>query len=217
MSRLIATCVTASLLICCGAAKVEVDHLPRQAVTAQTPYDRVPAPDPNNAARLATVSIVDGRLGFDSGPPDRLVDGRMPDNEDMPRQNLKFDENTLEGRVKLDLGHVISIAAITSYSWHKDHRAPQEYKVYGSDGSAKDFNPVPKIGTDPSTCGWSVIASVDTRPKQGPPGGRYAVRVSDPSGTLGNYRYLLFVMFPTETDDQWGHTFYSEINVIEAK
>ena len=37
---------------------------------------------------------------------------------------------------------------------------------------------------------------------------------------LGTFRYLLFEAFVTETNDDWGHTFFSEIDVIrqpEAK
>jgi hypothetical protein len=39
----------------------------------------------------------------------------------------------------------------------------------------------------------------------------------DPAKTIGNYRYLLFLVFPTETHDAQGHTFYGEIDVIEAR
>jgi hypothetical protein len=212
-------CLAAMMLcnVTAGAVHVEVEHLPHGAVNADTPYERVPAPNPDNAARKASIAIVDGRRASNSGPPDRLVDGRMPANEDAPAQSLKFDDGTLEGRVRLDLGSVISIAQINSYSWHRDKRAPQVYKVYGSDGTAKGFDPAPKIGTDPATCGWTKIALVDSRPHQGPPGGRYAVSISDTSGSLGNLRYLLFLMFPAQTDDISGHTFYGEINVIERK
>ena len=200
-----------------GTVHVEVEHLPRQSVTASTPYQRVPAPNADNAARNASVVIVDGRRAPNSGPPDRLVDGRMPTSEDAPTQNLKFEDGTLEGRVRFDLGSVMPIAQINSYSWHKDKRAPQVYKVYGSDGTAKNFDPAPKIGTDPAGCGWTKIALVDCRPREGPPGGRYAISISDSSGSLGNFRYILFLMFPAQTDDISGHTFYGEINIIERK
>jgi len=34
---------------------------------------------------------------------------------------------------------------------------------------------------------------------------------------LGKFRYLLFSVFQTEVDDEFGNTFYSEINVIAKK
>jgi hypothetical protein len=38
--------------------------------------------------------------------------------------------------------------------------------------------------------------------------------VTDSSGSLGSYRYLLFDCYVTELYDNWGNTFYSEIDVI---
>ena len=81
----------------------------------------------------------------------------------------------------------------------------------------RTFNPGPKIGTDPASCGWTLVATVDTRPANQPPGGQYKVTITNPNGVLGKYRYLLFEMFPTETNDSWGHTFYSEITVTRSE
>jgi len=55
---------------------------------------------------------------------------------------------------------------------------------------------------------------VSTIPKQGEDGGQYAASVMDASGSLGKYRYLLFDCYVTELNDDWGNTFYSEIDVI---
>jgi RNA polymerase sigma factor (sigma-70 family) len=214
--------------------KVTVDYVPRGPAFARAPYDNVPEPAADDAAANATFSVIDGRPGIRNGQSTlpRINDGQMPKNEDDADNVFVLLNGTLEGRVKVDLGQPIPIAAIHSYSVHKDSRAPQVYRVYGSDGSAANFNAFP--GTiDPTSCGWTRIAYVDTRPNQKPvagrdtrrpgapkpeaAGGRYAVRIADPAGRpLGNYRYLLFQMFVTETDDQWGNTFYGEIDVIRA-
>ncbi len=85
--------------------------------------------------------------------------------------------------------------------------------LFASDGSDPKFNPEPDSRTDPASCGWKLIATVDTRPKQGDPGGQYGVSIADSSGALGKFRYLLFDVVPTETDDPWGNTFFSEIVV----
>ena len=47
-------------------------------------------------------------------------------------------------------------------------------------------------------------------------GGQYGVSISDSIGAIGSYRYLLFVTSRTEDHDDWGNTFYSEIDVIDA-
>jgi hypothetical protein len=58
------------------------------------------------------------------------------------------------------------------------------------------------------------VANVDTRPASGPDGGQYGVSISDSSGSLGQFRYLLFDMARTEDRDPFGNTFYSEIDVV---
>ena len=47
-------------------------------------------------------------------------------------------------------------------------------------------------------------------------GGQYGVSISDSGGAIGSYRYLLFVTSRNEDRDDFGNTFYSEIDVIDA-
>jgi hypothetical protein len=89
-------------------------------------------------------------------------------------------------------------------------RAPQVYRVYGSDGT--DFDAMP--GVKAELKGWREIAFVDTRKQEGDRGGQYGVSIA---GSIGRYRYLLFDVFETESDDPWGQTFYSEIDVVAKK
>ena len=103
------------------------------------------------------------------------------------------------------------------FGWHPDTRGPQIYALFASDGTTAKFNLEPDAKTDPTSCGWKLIASVDTRPKQGDSGGQYGVSITDASGSLGKFRYLLFDAVPTESDDAWGNTFFSEIDVVAKK
>jgi hypothetical protein len=192
---------------------------PRVAVERQKADDPRPwheIVDKENVARSAAFSLVDGDMQDGSGGLNCLHDGVLPATADAPAQSLYFSMGTLEGRFKIDLGSAIPIAEINTYSRHKSSRGPQVYRLYVSDGTDPHFNPAPKIGTDPVTCGWKLVAVVDTRPESGPAGGRYIVHLSDPSGVLCRGRYLLFETFVTETADLWGHTFYSEIEVIHG-
>jgi RNA polymerase sigma factor (sigma-70 family) len=195
-------------------------HSPEES-KPDAPFTTVSGPSADeNVARAGKFTVVDGNLGQYSGTPGVLNDGRLAGHADDPGASLFFDFGSLEGRFRLDLADVTPIAQIHTYSWHKSHRGPQVYKVYGSDGAAKEFNPAPKIGADPARCGWKLIATVDTRPAQGDDGGQYAASVSNPAGPLGTYKHLLFVVFVTETEDDWGHTFFNEVDVIrhaEAK
>src|SRR5215510_9078842 len=131
--------------------------------------------------------------------------------------NFFFASGTDGGRIRIDLESITAIAQVNTYSWHADTRGPQIYNLFAADGSDPKFNPAPDAKTDPATCGWKLVATVDTRPEQGRPGGQYGVSISDPRGSLGKYRYLLIDSIPTEWDDAFGNTFFSEIDVIARK
>lgn len=209
--------------------KITVDHNMGKAATPEFKFARVPSPVGDNAASKATVTIVAGKEDENSGGLNRLTDGRLPTEEDEPDANFFFDAGTWGGRLRMDLGGAIEIAAVNSYSWHPDTRGPQVYALYASDGTDSNFDPAPKTKVDPTTVGWRRIAWVDTRPKQQGPdshedaayddvfGGQYGVSITHASGSIGKFRYLLFDCFETESEDDWGNTFYSEINVIAKR
>ena len=180
-------------------------------------FAEVPSPVKDDAAAKASLMIVDGEIDGNSAALSALTDGMLPGEEDEPDANFFFEQGTWGGRVRMDFGSVIEIAQVNSYSWHPSTRGPQVYKVYGSDGSGANFNATPKASIDPANCGWKLIATVDTRRQFGENGGQYGVSVSGASGSLGKFKYLLFSVFQTEVDDEFGNTFYSEIDVIGKK
>jgi hypothetical protein len=180
-------------------------------------FRSVPAPANNDAATKAEFTLVDGERDGNGGELAVLHDGRVPTEEDQPAENFFFRAGTDGGRLQLDLGSIISVKQVNTYSWHASTRAPQVYKLYASDGAVTGFKAAPKKGTDPESCGWKLVASVDTRPTDGDGGGQYGVAISDlESGVLGRYRYLLFDISRTEDRDAFGNTFYSEVDVIDA-
>ncbi len=198
-----------------GSAKVTVEHIDNGSATAAFKFKNVPVPaSGTNAAARATFAIVDGERDDNGGDLDKLHDGKLPTEEDAPADNFFFNAGTEGGRLSVDLGRVINVRQVNTYSWHPNTRGPQVYKLYASDGQADGFNASPKNGTDPASVGWKFLADVDTRPKEGEPGGQYGVSVTGSSGPLGRFRYLLFVISRTEDADQFGNTFYSEIDVI---
>jgi hypothetical protein len=214
--------LTTSLVLLSGSAvlaeiKTVVDHNDNEHATAAFKFKNVPAPSSTDAATKATFTIVDGEKDENGGDLDKLHDGKVPTEEDQPAENFFFNAGTEGGRLQIDLGKVIEIKQVNTYSWHPNTRGPQYYKLYASDGKADGFNAQPKKETDPLKCGWKLIAGVDTRPKDGEGGGQYGVSISNSEGTLGKYRYLLFDMMRTEDSDAFGNTFYSEIDVIAAE
>jgi RNA polymerase sigma factor (sigma-70 family) len=196
--------------------RVQTEWLPAGDHRTAGGFKTVPRASREGAA-AATFRVVDGRLMNVSGPLTFLGDGRLADSDDAPDRSIFFEAGTFEGRLRMDFGKVIAVDRINTYSRHKSTRAPQVYIVYGSDGAARNFDAEPRIGVIPTSCGWTKIAIVDTRRSGTAPGGQCGVSIGETAASLGQFRYLLFVTFVTETDDLWGHTFYNEIKVVERK
>jgi hypothetical protein len=197
--------------------RITIDHNRGTAATRAFKFEHVPSPSKSDAAENAKVTLVAGTVDRNGGELTALTDGALPVVEDEPGANLFFNSDTWGGRFRIDLPSVVDVAQINTYSWHSDTRAPQLYYVYASDGTDPHFNPAPATKTDPTACGWKLVAFVDARPKEGDAGGQYGVSLEDTSGSLGKYRYLLFDVFESESDDAWGNTFYSEIDVVTKK
>jgi hypothetical protein len=195
--------------------KTVISHRRTQDATADFKFADVPSPSQSDTASKAAFTIVDGQRDSNGGDLDKLHDGKIPTEDDQPAESFFFGAGADGGRILVDLGNIISIKQVNTYSWHADTRGPQVYVLYAGNGDANGFNPQPKRPTDPQTCGWTRLAQVDTRPKDGGNGGQYAVSISDPAGILGKFRYLLFDISRTEATDPFGNTFYSEIDVVE--
>ena len=213
------TTAAATLAICCatdsalGAATVEIR---RSEQDHEFKLDPLPRPATNDAATTATFTLVDGQASGGVANLARLHDGRLPTTPDDPGKNFFFQDGTPGGRIMVDLGKVVSIQTINSYSWHPNARAAQVYKLYAAKGDSSVFNSSPHRGSDPLTVGWLSIAKVDTR-NQGV-GGQIAASIADAQGTiLGEYRYLLFEIEATDPHNSQSNTFYSEIDVVDAK
>jgi hypothetical protein len=197
--------------------KVTTERNTGTDATAEFKFKNVPTPAKDGDATHAKVTLELGERDPAGRDVSTLTDGILPQEEDQPAANFFFNAGSYGGRILFDFGSIIQIEQVNSYSWHLGTRAPQLYNLFASDGSDPKFNAEPDGRTDPVTCGWKLLATVDTRPKQGDPGGQYGVSISDASGSLGKVRYLLFDVVPTETDDPWGNTFFSEIDVVTRK
>jgi len=202
-----------SLLLISAAPQIEFEHNPSRVATPEFKFKNIPSPSKDDAASKAKLMMIDGVLDGGSGELSTVIDGLVPKSQDDPGGNMYFNAGTMGGRFLMDFEHVLDIKEVVTYSWHPSSRGPQLYKVYGATGAETDFKKAPLRGVDPVTMGWTFIATVSTIPKQGEDGGQYAARLSDASGSLGKFRYLLFDCYVTELNDDFGNTFYSEIDV----
>ena len=204
-------------LVARAEIRISIARYPGDGASARHKFDGVPAPVKNDAATTAKFTLVDGGRDANGGSLDQLHDGRLPSQADEPAANFFFNAGTDGGRIQIDLGSVIEIKQINTYSWHGGSRGPQVYQLYASTGRQEGFEPTPQRGTLPDLeqTGWTFVTNVDTRPKEGGGGGQYAASISDSRGALGKYRFLLFDIAPTSPTDRFGNTFFSEIDVID--
>jgi len=206
----------AAVLLVASISRAEVRIMSdRTDGSAEFKFGKVPSPSQTDAGSRARFTVVDGRPDGNGGGVEKLQDGKVPTEEDQPAENFFFRAGTDGGRLLIDLGGAIDIKQVNTYSWHPGSRGPQVYDLYASDGKADGFDSQPKKGTDPQTCGWKLIAKIDTRREGNTGGGQHGVSVRESGGTLGTYRYLLLDVFRTEAADAFGNTFYSEIDVVD--
>jgi len=212
-------CLGAAVLAACPSLRA-APAVTQGHGAADAAFNLAPVPPPaiNDAASKATFSLIDGTRDSGSGELAVLADGKVPANEDSPRENFFFATNTDGGRIGVDLGAILSIKSVATYSWHGGGRGPQVYTLFAADGKAENFNAAPKRGTEPTSCGWQRLADVDTRPHDGKLGGQYAAEVSNKDGApLGEFRHLLLDVVRVSANDPFGNTFFSELDVIDAK
>ena len=193
-------------------AKVTFEHNPNDIANREFKFKNIASPAKDDAAAKAKLTLIDGDLDQGGAELAALIDGRLPRDEDEPSANVYFRAGSSGGRFRMDFGAPIDVRQVNTYSWHPNTRGPQLYKLYAADGSESNLNLDPKRGVDPASCGWKLIALVSTLSDRGEEGGQYAASVTG----LGKYRHLLFDCYVTELHDNWGNTFYSEIDVIAA-
>lgn len=192
---------------------VTIDHNDATKATSAFRFAHVPTPRPN-AAEAATFELIDGETDPRSSSLDALHDRELPQLPDEPDANFFFRNGSDGGRLRVDLGHAIAIAEIDSFSWHPGERAPQVYRVWGSDGSSNDFTARPRRPLEPAAHGWQLLASVDTHARFADAGGQYGVTVTRPDATLGHFRYLLFDV-SRSAPGVFGNSFFSELVVVD--
>jgi hypothetical protein len=212
------------LIFSCGLAmttpaqvNITIDHNTGKAATSEFRFKHVPSPSRDDAATKAKLMMVDADADPNSADISALTDGILPTTDDQPRKNFFLRAGSGGGRVRLDLGSVIELAQINTYSWHPSARGPQVYRLWASDGADPKFNDAPKANINPALCGWKLIAIVDTRSNdEDRDGGQFGVSITSQSGRLGKFRYMMFDFYVTEIADDFGNTFYSEIDVVAS-
>src|ERR1700752_616966 len=96
--------------------RVVVEHNANETATARFQFKQVPPPSKGDAAAKAKFSIVEGQEDDNDGGIDKLNDDKLPTEPDEPAENFFFDAGTSGGRLLVDLGKVIELKQINTYS-----------------------------------------------------------------------------------------------------
>jgi len=190
-----------------GPAKVA---LGRSAEDNAFETKSTPAPAINDAGSKATFKIVAGTADPNGATLEVLNDGKIPRGQDEPRSNFFFIGGSDGGRILVDLGEIMPLESLATYSWHVGSRAAQTYDVYAADGREKGFEPEVAADGDPKDGGWKLISKVDT---SGEKPGQHAVVIGG-GRSLGRYRYVLFDVKKNGNLGAFNSTFFSEIDIV---
>lgn len=177
-------------------------------------FDKILLPAIDDNAAKGSWVIARGKVDPNSVELSVVHDGKIPSGDDSPSENFFFAPGVSNGCIALDLGQSTDIAEVVTYSWHAGTRGPQVYTLWASTGEPANFqwNQLAD-NANIEQLGWRKIAFVDSRANR-LAGGQHASSIRDTSGSIGTFRYLLFEVQPTETNDSFGNTFFSEIDVV---
>jgi len=156
------------------------------------------------SAGVLPAKLVAGEPRTSNEPIDILTDGKLANN-----YGPVFPNGVTDGMNKLDLGAVKSIAQVDTFSYNQNNnRGRQRFALYGSSAAsdpgwkvedARVFTPLVDLDTGKPAPADFVATSIRCS------GGR----------SLGNYRWLVWAVFPV-TQDNVENTAFQELQVIPA-
>jgi alpha-mannosidase len=188
-------------------------------------FSKVMRPSKTDAAQNSKITIAGNKAILSCLSPDGLHNGVLPQECRLLRDFFCFTNNNAKGgKIVMDLGKVIPVAMVNSYSaqgpvggttWCEEFdgsRAPQVYTLYGSSSNKPDPNSL--LSKE-----WVKIADVDTRPNASGKDwiGQYGVNIKEKNGNLlGKFRWLVWDVKPTlmaNANPNWTNTWYTELDV----
>src|SRR5260370_374070 len=131
--------------------KVPVGHNESDDAAPGFKFRNVPSHSANDAGSPAKFVIIDGERDPAGGGIEKLHDGELPEDADQPAENFFFNAGTPGGRLLIDLGGLINVKQVNTYSWHPGPRAPHVYKLY----SAGETNPEINAAKAPELNDWA--------------------------------------------------------------
>lgn len=188
-------------------------------------FSKITRPSQSDAGLHSAIYIIENKPLASCLSPDGMHIGVLPQENRLLRDFFCFtNDNAAGGKIAMDLGKVIPVIMVNSYSAHgpvegttwcnefDGSRGPQIYTLYASSSQQPDFENL-------SGKEWIKIADVDTRPKDEIQDwqGTYGVNIKNSDGSLlGNFRWFLWDVTPTfkeNTKPEWTNTWYCELDI----
>lgn len=154
-------------------------------------FKRLPLPEPR--ARVLSASTK-----TNNDPLTSLTDGKLARS-----YGPVFANGIPEGIYKMDLGSAKTVKAITSWTCQLGKRGAQHLSLYGS---VSDQDP----GWD--TDALTLIGSIDTRGEKGALFSAASLQANDQQA-LGEFRWILWQVFPVSSRAGGEHTAFQELHV----
>lgn len=193
----------------------EVDYGVDRETTGTFVFATVPSNSSTDVAHGKAFKVLAGSPHSASAPIAKLNDGPAQRNWDSVPESFFAADDATGLRIQVDLVTVEILAEINTFSWHRNSRSPQIYKVYGAlapSNNAPNFTAAAfQDDLALNKLGYKLIATVNMLPQSG---GQSGVSIA---GKIGLYKYILFDIAPnTFSASVHRSTFYGEIDIVAA-
>ena len=191
----------------------EVDYGADREATGTFVFDTVPSNSSTDLANGLTFKVLDGSPHAASGPISVLTDGSAQMNWDSVPESFFTTDDTTHIRIQVGFASVQNIGQINTFSWHRNSRSRQQYRVYTAlapSNNAPDFTAAAfQDDTALAQLGYTAIASVDTGSHSGGQAG------ASIDGNIGLSLYILFDIQPHYLSGVQRSTFHGEIDIVD--
>ncbi len=192
----------------------EVDFGTARETNGTFVFSTVPSNSSTDLAHGLTFAVLAGSPHKASGPIKVLTDGPAQKNWDHVSASFFATDDTTNIRIQVKLKTIHDIGQINTYSWHRNSRSRQQYRVYAAlapGNSAPNFTAA-SFQNDAALAnlGYKAVASADTGSHSG---GQAGVSVA---GKIGLNQYILFDIKPHSLSSVQRATFFGEIDIVRA-
>lgn len=196
------------------AVNTEVDFGLDRETTGTFVFATVPSNSSSDLANGLTFDVLAGSPNPASGAIAVLTDGGAQTNFDSVPESFFATDNSTNIRIQVKLQTIHEIGQINTFSWHRNSRSRQQYRVYvalAPTNAAPNFSAAAfQDDAALAALGYTAVASVDTGSHSG---GQAGVGIA---GRMGLNQYVLFDIEAHFLSNVYRSTFFGEIDIFDT-